>query len=166
MRPEEAITVARERGLTIACAESVTGGAVCSVLVSVPGASDAVVGGVIAYTVAAKTGVLGVDAAVIDRYGVVSEEVALAMAFRAQSLFGADVGVGTTGAAGPAEHGGKAAGTVCVAGVGPAGQFCVTTVHQGTRAAVREAAVADALDVLGKALGETRPQELTDLEQP
>ena len=126
MRPEEAIAAARERGLTIACAESVTGGAVCSGLVSVPGASDAVAGGVVAYTVAAKTGVLGVDAAVIDRHGVVSEEVALAMAIRAQTLFGADVGVGTTGAAGPTEHGGKPAGTVCVASVGPGGQFSVT----------------------------------------
>ena len=166
MRPDEAITTARERGLTIACAESVTGGAVCSGLISVPGASDAVAGGVVAYTIAAKTAVLGVDAAVIDRYGVVSEEVALAMAIRAQTLFGADVGVGTTGAAGPTGHGGRSAGTVCVASVGPAGIFRATTVHKGTRAGVREAAVADALDVLGKALGDTRPQELTDLEQP
>ncbi len=152
MRPDEVILAARERGLTVACAESVTGGAVCSALISVPGASDAVAGGVVAYTVAAKTGVLGVDASVIDEHGVVSEAVALAMAIRARELFGADVGVGTTGAAGPAPHWGKRAGTVCVASVGPAGQFCATTVHEGTRAAVREAAVADALCRFG-----TRP---------
>ena len=166
MRPDEAIAAATARGLTIACAESVTGGLVAAALTSVPGSSDAMVGGVVAYTVRAKTAVLGVPAEVIDRFGVVSEEVALGMARRACSLFGADIGVGTTGAAGPADHGGKPAGTVCVASVGPAGEYSATATHEGAREDVREAAVRDALVVLGHALGETRPQRVTGLEHP
>lgn len=152
MLPEEIIATAVGRGLTIACAESVTGGAVASALVSVPGASDAVAGGVVAYTIPAKERVLGVDPAVIEEHGVVSEEVALAMAHRARELFGADVGVGTTGVAGPASHGGKPAGTICVASVGPGGEHAATAVHDGSRGAVREAAVADALAALNIAL--------------
>ena len=165
MLPEAAVRAAIARGVTIACGESLTGGLVCSALISVPGASKAVAGGVVAYTAAAKVEVLGVPMDVIDAYGVVSEEVALAMARRAQELFGASVGVGTTGAAGPTRHGAKEAGTVCVASVGPAGEFASTTLHKGDRAAVREAAVVDALAVLGHALGETRPHHVTGLEQ-
>jgi nicotinamide-nucleotide amidase len=152
MQPEDIIALAVERGLTIACAESLTGGAVASALVSVPGASDAVAGGVVAYTIPAKEQVLGVDPAVIAEFGVVSEEVALAMARRACELFGAEVGVGTTGVAGPASHGGKPAGTVCVASVGPGGEHAATAMHKGDRSAVREAAVADALSMLNIAL--------------
>jgi len=155
MQPDALIAAATARGLTIACAESLTGGAVASALVAVPGASDAVAGGVVAYTIAAKVRVLGVNAAIIEDYGVVSEEVALAMARRARELFGASAGVGTTGVAGPASHGGKPAGTVCVASVGPAGEFATTAVHGGDRAAVREHAVGDALALLALALGET-----------
>ena len=166
MRPDEAVAAAIDRGVTIACAESVTGGLVAAALTSVPGSSDAVAGGVVAYTVVAKTGVLGVRSEVIERFGVVSEEVALEMARRASSLFGAQIGVGTTGAAGPDGHGGRPAGTVCVAGVGPAGEFSATATHEGARDDVREAAVRDALVVLGHALGETRPQRVIDLEHP
>jgi len=155
MLPEDILSTARARGLTIACAESLTGGALASALIAVPGASDAVAGGVVAYTIPVKVSVLGVDAAVIEQYGVVSEEVALAMARRARELFGASAGVATTGVAGPADHGGKAAGTVCVASVGPWGEHAATAVHEGGREAVRAAAVGDALDLLALAVGET-----------
>jgi len=152
MRPDEIIAKAVARGLTIACAESVTGGAVSSALISVPGSSDAVAGGVVAYTIAAKERVLGVDGGLIERHGVVSEEVAIAMARCVRELFGAEVGVATTGVAGPASHGGKPAGTVCVASVGPRGEHAVTVFHEGDREAVRSAAVADALSALDIAL--------------
>jgi len=155
MQPEAIIEEASARGLTIACAESITGGALCSALVAIPGASAVVAGGVVAYTIGAKVSVLGVDAGVIERFGVVSEEVALAMARRARDLYRADIAVATTGAAGPEGHGGKAAGTVCVASVGPMGEGSATAVHVGDRAAVREAAVADALDILVRRVRET-----------
>jgi len=155
MLPEAIIAEASARGLTIACAESITGGALCSALIAVPGASVVVAGGVVAYTVEAKVDVLGVDAGVIESFGVVSEQVALAMARRVRELYRADVGVATTGAAGPEGHGGKAAGTVCVASVGPMGEGFASAIHEGDRTAVREAAVADALAILVRRVRET-----------
>ncbi|MGC4175808.1 CinA family protein [Demequina sp.] len=155
MLPERILAAAVSRGLTIACAESVTGGDVVSALIAVPGASDAVAGSAVTYTIAAKQRVLGVPAELMERYGVVSEEVALEMARRALALFAADVAVATTGVAGPASHGGRRAGTVCVGSVGPSGEHAVTVTHEGDRAAVREAAVGDALGMLLLALGET-----------
>jgi nicotinamide-nucleotide amidase len=90
-----------ERKLTIATAESITGGAVADALVSVPGASAAFRGGVVAYDNAIKTSLLGVDPALIAAHGAVSSEVAAAMAAGARDRLGADVAIATTGIAGP-----------------------------------------------------------------
>ena len=89
------------RGIRIVTAESCTGGSVADALVSVPGASQTFLGGIVAYDNAMKTGVLGVDADLITRVGAVSEEVARAMAVGARERFGADLAVATTGIAGP-----------------------------------------------------------------
>jgi len=105
--PEEVIQAAMDRGLTLACAESLTGGALCTALVSVPGSSEVVLGGIVTYTVGVKEDVLGVDPAIIEAHGVVSRETAIAMAKRVREMFGAEVGAATTGAAGPEPHGGK-----------------------------------------------------------
>ena len=91
----------RERGRTLAVAESCTGGAVASRLTSVPGASSVFCGSVTAYSNAAKTALLDVPAEVIEAEGAVSEAVALALAVGARERFGASVGVSTTGIAGP-----------------------------------------------------------------
>ncbi|GAA5118091.1 competence/damage-inducible protein A [Pseudonocardia adelaidensis] len=109
----------RERGWTVATGESCTGGMLASRLVDVAGSSDYVAGGVVAYSNAAKTGLLGVPADMIATHGAVSPEVARALADGARERFGADVGIGITGVAGPG--GGteaKPVGYVC---------FCVTT---------------------------------------
>ena len=156
--PEQVVAASADAGLTIACAESLTGGALCAALVSVPGASAVVRGGVVAYAVDVKEGLLGVDAALIDEFGIVSVEVATAMAERVRDLLGADVGVATTGAAGPEPHGGKAPGTVAVASVGPLGTFAWERRHSGDRNGVRAAAVDDALEAALHAVGETPPQ--------
>lgn len=153
--PEDVIRAATDRGLTLACAESLTGGAVSTALVSVPGSSAVVLGGIVTYTAEVKADVLGVDPAIIDEYGVVSTQTALAMARRVREMFGAAIGAATTGAAGPEPHGGKPAGTVCVASVGPAGEVAWERLHEGSRSAVQTAAVADALEALAHALGET-----------
>lgn len=103
-------------GLTVATAESCTGGAVASRLTSVPGASRSFLGSVVAYSNDAKTDVLEVDRDVLEAEGAVSEAVALALAAGARTRFGADVGIATTGVAGPT--GGtpeKPVGTVWVA---------------------------------------------------
>lgn len=89
-----------ERGLRIAAMESLTGGLFTAGLTSVPGSSQCVEGGVIAYTEEAKQA-HGVDRRVIDRYGMVSAQCAKAMAVAVRSRFGADIGVATTGFAGP-----------------------------------------------------------------
>ena len=164
--PEQVVAAAADAGLTIACAESLTGGALCAALVSVPGASAVLRGGVVAYAADVKADVLGVDPELIERYGVVSTEVAVAMADRVRILLGADVGLATTGAAGPEPHGGMAPGTVAVASVGPYGTVAWERQHDGDREAVRALAVADALEAGLHALGETPPQGISGWEQP
>lgn len=91
-----------ERGLTIAVAESCTGGLVGHRLTNVPGSSACFLGGVVAYHNRVKAQVLGVDQGLLEREGAVSEPVAVAMAEGVRRLLDADVGVGVTGVAGPA----------------------------------------------------------------
>ena len=117
-RPLEAIVgdLLRSKTLTIAVAESCTGGLLASRLTDVPGSSDYVDRGAVCYSNRSKTDWLGVPAALIAEHGAVSEAVAEAMAARIRSLAGANVGVGLTGIAGPG--GGtpqKPVGTVAIA---------------------------------------------------
>ncbi len=91
----------RARGLTLATAESCTAGLVAARVAAVPGASDVLLGGVIAYANEVKQHVLGVPADLLDRFGAVSAECAAAMAQGARRVAGADVGVAVTGVAGP-----------------------------------------------------------------
>jgi PncC family amidohydrolase len=90
-----------ERGLTVAIAESCTGGLVAHAITEVPGASAYLRGGIVAYANEAKVELLGVAPDVIDAHGAVSAQVALAMADGARRRLGADLGAGVTGVAGP-----------------------------------------------------------------
>lgn len=144
----EVIAAARAAGVTIACAESLTGGSLCSALVEAPGASSVVRGGVVAYQGDVKMSSLGVDPAVIAAHSLVSTEVAIEMAAGVRRTLGADLGVATTGAAGPEPHDGAAPGTVCLAVVGGAAEMSIETVIHGTRARVREQTVKSALAML------------------
>ena len=98
---EEVGQLLSNKGLTIAVAEACTGGLVGSMLISVPGSSRYFIGGVIAYTGGSKTKVLGVSEELLQREGTVSSAAALEMARRGQQVMGTDVGVSTTGVAGP-----------------------------------------------------------------
>ncbi len=100
----------RERGWTLATAESLTGGMVGSRLCDVPGASDVYRGGVVSYASEVKFHLLGVPEG-----PVVSEDAARAMAIGARAVIGADVGIAATGVAGPDEQEGRPPGTVCLA---------------------------------------------------
>jgi nicotinamide-nucleotide amidase len=91
----------RDRGLTVATAESCTGGLVAKRLTDIPGSSDYFLGGVVPYTNRLKTALLDVEAALLDEHGAVSEEVAAAMAIGACRRLGADCAISTTGIAGP-----------------------------------------------------------------
>lgn len=91
----------REKGLTISAAESCTGGYLSSEITDVPGSSRYMMGGVVAYSNEAKSNLLGVDPAIIEQAGAVSMESAMAMARGVKKRFGSDIGVSTTGIAGP-----------------------------------------------------------------
>jgi nicotinamide-nucleotide amidase len=90
-----------ERGLTVATAESCTGGMVAARLTSVPGSSDVFGYGIVSYANSAKMELLGVRASTLAQFGAVSEETAIEMAEGVKNLSGADIGVSITGIAGP-----------------------------------------------------------------
>jgi nicotinamide-nucleotide amidase len=142
-----------ERGLTIAVAESLTGGLLVSELIRTPGASAVVVGGVVAYSTALKHSVLGVDAALLASNGAVDPEVARQMASGVRAVLAvdgrpADIGVATTGVAGPDPQDGKPVGTVFL---GIAFGDEVRSVElglSGSRDEVRAAVVVEALALI------------------
>ncbi|WP_454049124.1 CinA family protein [Cellulomonas sp. Marseille-Q8402] len=129
----------RERGWTVATAESLTGGEVAATLVDVPGASRSLRGGVVAYATDVKGSLLGVDADLLDAHGAVHPEVARQMAERVRGVVGADVGLGTTGVAGPDQQDGFSPGTVHVAVATPRGTVVRTLALTGDRAQIRSA---------------------------
>lgn len=135
----------KSRGWTIAAAESLTGGLLMSALVDVPGASASLRGGVVAYASDLKVSLLGVDADLVTRVGVVDADVALQMALGARRVGGADVGIATTGVAGPDPQDGKPAGTVYIAVATPESHAVEGLSLTGDRAAIRVEAVRRAL---------------------
>jgi nicotinamide-nucleotide amidase len=146
----------RHHGLTLALAESVTGGLVAGRVTAVPGASHAFRGGVVSYASQVKFDLLGVE-----RGPVVNEPTAAAMAEGVCRLLGADVGLSLTGVAGPAEQDGMPAGTLCV-GVSlpgsvdgtPTGRRTITRAFRlpGQRDQMRQMSVITALDLLRREL--------------
>ena len=136
------------RGLSIATAESLTGGGLVARLVDVPGASHVVRGGVCTYAVDTKASVLGVSESRLTLTGPVDEQVARQMAVGVRSLFGASIGVSTTGVAGPGPADGFPAGTVHIACAHPAGVEHRLLHLEGDRAQVRAGAIDAALTLL------------------
>jgi nicotinamide-nucleotide amidase len=133
------------RKWTIGTAESATGGMVAARITAIPGASAAFRGSIVAYDAETKTTLLGVPAEVISRHGLVSEEVAAAMADGAASRLGVDVAIAVTGAAGPDEHDRSAAGTMVVAVHTPEGTQARTLKMPGDRERVRTYTTTSAL---------------------
>jgi len=136
-------------GRTVAVAESCTGGGVCEALTALPGSSGYFLGGVVAYGNASKIRDLGVPSDLIDSRGAVSREVAEEMAAGAMRRFGADIGIGTTGIAGPGGGTpGKPVGTVYIAIVSGEVRLSYHLRLPGDRDAVRGATVRRVLDRL------------------
>ena len=100
-QPKEVGKIARAKGLKLAVAESITGGLICSLLTDVPGSSDYFMAGFVTYSNASKVKILGVKEETLAHYGAVSEATAREMAAGARVVGGADIGVATTGIAGP-----------------------------------------------------------------
>jgi nicotinamide-nucleotide amidase len=149
---EKAVSLARERGLTIATGESLTAGMVAAALASVPGASAVLRGGVVSYHRDVKADLLGVDPELLTRVGAVDPEVASQMAQGARDACGADIGVATTGVAGPEPHDGKEVGTVVVAVVTVSARLIREYRFAGTRAQIRDASCNAAVNLLTEAL--------------
>lgn len=150
--PERAVLLAQARGLTIATGESLTAGMVAAALASVPGASTVLRGGVVSYHRDVKAALLGVEPELLERVGAVDAEVARQMAMGARNGCGADIGVSTTGVAGPEAHEGKEVGTVFIGVVSAS----ISTVREyrfhGSRGQIREASCAAAVMLLTEAL--------------
>ncbi|MEX2472288.1 MAG: competence/damage-inducible protein A [Gemmatimonadota bacterium] len=143
----------RRLGATVAIAESCTGGLVAHRLTRVPGVSDVLLGGVVAYANAVKRDTLGVAQDDLERHGAVSEPVARAMASGAARVLGADFGIGVTGIAGPG--GGsdeKPVGTVWTAVSYGGDVQAWRRLFPGDRAGIQARAAQDALRQLDRAL--------------
>ncbi|AYY12805.1 nicotinamide-nucleotide amidohydrolase family protein [Actinobacteria bacterium YIM 96077] len=167
----ETIASLRRHGVTVATAESMTGGLVSAALTSVAGASSVFRGGIVAYATSSKAHVVGVDRAVLDRHGAVAVETAVEMAAGCRRELGADIGLATTGVAGPDSQDGHPPGTVFVAIVAAPGggdaaggnspeasvtSFTGASRLEGSRGEIRSAAVVAALSAL-RAVAEAWP---------
>jgi nicotinamide-nucleotide amidase len=138
----------RERGETVATAESLTGGLLCALLTTIPGSSAVVRGGLVVYATPLKEVLAGVDGRDLLEYGPVHPLIAQELAQGARRTCGATWGVGMTGVAGPEPQGGIEPGTVHVA-VARADHVAVRTIYlDGDRHEVRSATVRAALDLL------------------
>jgi nicotinamide-nucleotide amidase len=150
----DAVAALRGAGATVATAESLTGGLLCSTLVGVAGASDVVLGGVVAYAPEAKIRLLGVDADQIAEHGTVTSEVAIQMATGARRQLGSTYALSTTGVAGPGPSEGRPEGTVHVAIAGPDGVSTRELALIGDRDTIRQGTVDALLSWLVATLGE------------
>jgi len=141
-------------GATVAVAESCTGGLMCARLTERPGSSGYFLGGVVAYSNEAKSALAGVEAALIERVGAVSDEVAEALAAGALERFGAHFGIGITGVAGP-DGGteGKPVGLVCFSIASTSGERLTRSTRlPGGRADIRERSTTVAMHLLRRLL--------------
>jgi nicotinamide-nucleotide amidase len=147
----QVVRLLTRQGRTVAVAESLTGGLVTATLVSVPGASLVVRGAVVAYMTDVKASLLGVDPDLLARDGAVGEAVASAMARGVAEALGADLGVATTGVAGPDPQDGHPVGEVWVAVHeigGPTSVLGMALDPALGRDGIRRASVREALEAL------------------
>ena len=144
----------RESGRKLAVAESCTGGLLSHRLTNAPGASAVFVAGLATYAYSAKTGLLGVDPALIGEHGAVSGPVAAAMASGARRVTGTDWALSTTGEAGPASGEGKPVGTLFIALAGPGDDAPTVEEHfiPTDRETFKYRASQAALDLLRRSL--------------
>src|SRR5207245_748793 len=154
-RPVEEVVLdlCRAGGLTLATAESCTGGMVAARLTGIPGSSEVFRGAIVAYSNEVKEAELGVPPAILATYGAVSAETALAMAEGARERLGVDVAVSVTGVAGP--DGGtpeKPVGLVHYAAVGPEGSLAHEFNVPGDRRAIRSRSTVMALHLVRRLL--------------
>jgi nicotinamide-nucleotide amidase len=150
----DAVGLLASRGMTVAVAESLTGGLVAAALTSVPGSSVVFRGGIVAYAADLKSSLLGVPSDLVARHGTVHPEVASAMARGVRERLRGSFGLATTGVAGPGPAEGKPAGTVFIAIDRPQGTAWSALTLAGDRAGVRDSSVREVLSLLVRGLRE------------
>lgn len=150
----EVVAALRGRGLTLATAESLTGGLVAAEIVGVPGASDVYAGGIVAYATRLKHELLGVDAGLLEREGAIHPLVAEQMAAGVRARTGADAGVATTGAAGPDPQDGHPPGDVWIAIATADGVVSRHLALAGDRPAIRHGTVDAVLALIAETVSE------------
>jgi nicotinamide-nucleotide amidase len=158
---ELVVDLCRAQGLSLATAESCTGGMVAERLTSVPGSSQVFLGGVVAYADEVKAAELDVPQELLEQHGAVSAEIAAAMAAGARERLGADVAVAITGIAGPG--GGseeKPVGLVYVHAEAPHGSRSADFVFPGDREGVRRRAAVTALHLVRRLLSQSRDEDV------
>ena len=153
-RSQAVIAAAARRGLRVASAESLTAGMVSAELATVPGASAVLQGGVVAYQNEVKMQVLGVSGDLLRDAGSVDAVVAEQRASGVRRLLKADIGVSTTGVAGPESHDGKPVGTVFIGIATASGTRAEGFRFDGDRASIRQQACTAAIELLA---GEIEP---------
>jgi nicotinamide-nucleotide amidase len=141
-----------ERGLTVAVAESLTGGLLGAAFTDVPGSSAVFRGGVTTYATSLKAQLLGVPADLLAEAGPVDPRVAIGMAEGVCRLMTSSWGLSTTGVAGPTPQDGAAVGTVFIGCAGPGGSSVRQLLLAGDRAEIRAATVLAALGLLSERL--------------
>lgn len=155
--PADVVTELIRRGLRVATAESLTAGLLAATIADVPGASATLQGGVVAYQNEVKERLLGVDPGRLASHGAVDSGVAAQMAEGARRALGADIGLATTGVAGPEPHQGRAVGTVYLGIAGLPGPATEELHLAGDREGIRRATVEAALRSVLRRLGREEP---------
>ena len=139
------IKIMKRKGLTLATAESITGGGLGQVFTSISGASAVYQGGIITYSDVSKTKFLGILQRTLNKYTAVSEEVAIEMAQSVRAQFKSDYAISTTGVAGPGRAYDQKVGTVWIAIDSRLGTTSLQLALSGDRAQIRHATIESAL---------------------
>jgi nicotinamide-nucleotide amidase len=148
----EAVRLLRDRGQTLAVAESLTGGLLAATIVEIPGVSAVFRGGLVVYATDLKHELAGVPEELLNERGPVDGDVAAALAEGARTRCGADWGLATTGVAGPDPQDGKPVGMVFLGVAGPTDKVVRQLSLTGSRAAIRHDAMVSALTLLADEL--------------
>ena len=143
---------AKKLGVTVATAESITGGGVGEAITSISGSSSTYLGGIIAYSDASKVAHLAIPKRILTKHTAVSEEVARLMAENVRAEFKADYGISTTGVAGPGRAYGHRAGTVWIAIASKRETISIQLALGGDRAAIRQAVIESAIAAFARIL--------------
>jgi nicotinamide-nucleotide amidase len=148
----EIVKAMKKRGLTLATAESITGGGIAHAITDVPGSSAVFLGSLVTYSDASKMKFLEIPKRVLAKSTSVSEIVARGMAESARKQFGADFAISTTGVAGPGKAYGQRAGTVWIAIASKRETFTIELALSGDRDSIRKSTIESALACLSRIL--------------